>query len=649
MKVDILCGRVAPFARGGLKAKLNLWALSILLLGLAFTEVYLPSRASAEPAKVPAYPMDLIASQGWYITLPTKIRATPDTVNVGGSPDLMTYTDEWFRLNETKDGVVFKARTDGAHTTNSSNPRSELREMSNDGKNQAAWSSTSGTHAMELEQTVNVLPIGSKPVVVVGQIHDANDDVSVFRLEGNTSGDRNIGSLWITDGDSAHGYLLTNSYRLGTKFRVGFNVSGGKIAYTYNGQPVAGYTQSKSFSGAYFKAGSYNQSGGNCTKLTSGPDAGKCDYAEVTIYRVQVCHNGACTGNAPGSTPPVPTNTPVSPSATPAPTGTATAAPTPTSQPSTPGPTPVPPTTFDPHNAVIYLSASDGGQVGNVRFKDEDIVAFEVAANQWRLYFDGSAVGLSSADVDAFALLPDGSLLFSFITQTDVPGVGKVDDSDIVRFVPTALGANTAGSFQLYFDGSDVDLTEDGEDIDALTVLKDGRLLISTTGGYKVAALSGDRQDLLAFTPRRLGAETAGDWTLYLKGADVGLTKSSENVAGVWLNEAGPNGADLYLSTSGNYAVDQLAGDHNDIFACNRGATCSFQRFWDGGQHSFGDETIDAFAITSGFIDANIVTAADTAADDGGAEDDSEPTEESSASDESADAYQIFLPVIANQ
>src|SRR4029078_12901922 len=120
---------------------------------------FLPIRAAADPGKAIVYPMDVIASRGWYITLPTKIHATPDTVNVGGSPDLMTYTDEWFRLNETKDGVVFKARTDGAHTPNSSNPASELREMSSDGKNQAAWSSTSGTHAMELEQMVNVLPI----------------------------------------------------------------------------------------------------------------------------------------------------------------------------------------------------------------------------------------------------------------------------------------------------------------------------------------------------------------------------------------------------------------------------------------------------------------------------------------------------------
>jgi hypothetical protein len=322
------------------------------------------------------------------------------------------------------------------------------------------------------------------------------------------------------------------------------------------------------------------------------------------------------------------------PAATPEPTSTST-----------------PPSTPEPSNVVVYLSSTSDGKVDNVSFKDEDIVAFDRATRRWQLYFDGSDVGLSNADVDAFALLPDGSLLFSFITETAVPGIGKVDDSDIVRFVPSSLGPTTAGTFQMYFDGSDVGLTENGEDIDALTVLKDGRLIVSTTGNYSVANLAGGNTDLLAFTPRSLGADTAGTWAVYLKGQVVDLKSSSENVTGLWLNEAMPNGVGLYLSTSGNYAVNQLTGDHNDIFFCNMvaGSPCAFQRFWDGDQHSFGAETIDALAMTPGFADAGIVKAADTSDEDGGAEDDLEPAAEVAARDEGSTPYQLFLPVIANQ
>ena len=85
------------------------------------------------------YPMDVLGTRAWYLTLPTKVKATPDTVKV---PELLTYADDWFRLNAAGDGVVFTAPTDGATTKNSRNPRSELREMSADGKTPAAWSST---------------------------------------------------------------------------------------------------------------------------------------------------------------------------------------------------------------------------------------------------------------------------------------------------------------------------------------------------------------------------------------------------------------------------------------------------------------------------------------------------------------------------
>ena len=614
---------------------------------ITLIELALPSRAEADAANAIAYPMDVIAARGWYITLPTKIRTTPDTVQVGGSPDLMTYADESFRLNETKDGAIFKARTDGAHTANSPNPRSELREMSSDGKTQAAWSSTSGAHSMEIEQAVNVLPIGSKPVVVVGQIHDANDDVSVFRLEGNTSGDRAMGSLWITDGDSTHGYLLTNTYRLGTKFRVGFAVSGGKITYTYNGQPVVGYAQSKSFSGAYFKAGSYNQSGGNCTILSSGPDAGKCDYAEVTIYTVQVCHNGVCTGKAPGSPTPGPTSTP--PPATPTPTPT-------NSLPVVPPATPTTTATSLPApqaGNVIYVSTTSDGKVNNLSFKDEDILVFAPRTKQWQMYFDGSDVGLAGADVDAFAILNDGSLLFSFITGTKVPGVGNVDDSDLVRFMPQSLGAQTAGAFELYFDGSDVGLTTDSEDIDALAVLADGRLILSTKGSYAVPNLTGDDTDLLMFSPQSLGANTQGAWSRYFKGNDHGFKpNSSEDLSDLWRDEANPTAVGLYLTTYGKYQVDGVSGDNNDIFGCtlNATTTCAFQAFWDGDANGLAGKALDGIEGRQDLANTTLVAAATAPeADDGGAADDVEPAEESSVNDEameSAQSNRIFLPLI---
>jgi len=312
--------------------------VSVVVFAFLFSLAITGSQAAS-------YPIGALNSTDWKLTLPI------NSAQEIKFPELATYTSEWFHLNATGDGAVFRARTDGATTSNSANPRSELRQLF--GTTNAAWSSTTENNSMSIDQVVNVLPIGSKPVVVTGQIHGASDDISVFRVEGNTSGDRNVASIWITDGNTSHGHLLTNAYHLGDRYQVGFSVSGGQISYTFNGVAVA-YTQKKSFTGGYFKAGSYNQSGGNCTKLADG----QCDYAEVTIYAVQVCHNNTCTGGTLGNivTPIAPTST-VAPTSTAAPTNTAAPAATPAASTATPTPAAVSTATNAPATATALPTA----------------------------------------------------------------------------------------------------------------------------------------------------------------------------------------------------------------------------------------------------------------------------------------------------
>ena len=203
-----------------------------------------------------------------------------------------------------------------------------------------------------------------------------------------------------------------------------------------------------------------------------------------------------------------------------------------------------------PTQDVMYVSSTSGGSVGGVSFADEDILAFNRTTNTWSRYFDGSDVGLSgdrARDVNAFHVLNDGTILLSFIGDTTIPDVGSVDDSDIVRFIPTSLGTSTSGRFELYFDGSDVGLTTNGEDIDALHLLSDGRLVISTIVNSDVTGTTWRDEDLLVFTPTSLGATTSGSWALYFDGSDVGLNQSNdEDIFGVWIAGSG----EIYLTTS---------------------------------------------------------------------------------------------------
>lgn len=224
-----------------------------------------------------------IIGRNWKLTLPTGGAGKPTEIKM---PALATYAGPHFYVNATGDGLTFVAPTDGVTTKNSKNPRSELREMNADGT-LAAWSSTVGAHSMEVELTVDEFQRGGKPHVVIAQIHDKNDDVCVFRLEGNTTGDRTIGKLWITDGDKTRGHFVAD-VRLGERIRVGFHVQNGIIRFGYNGEPLP-YEQRKAVTGCYFKAGCYNQAGGIITRL---PD-GSADVARVTIYSVAVTHSDA--------------------------------------------------------------------------------------------------------------------------------------------------------------------------------------------------------------------------------------------------------------------------------------------------------------------------------------------------------------------
>lgn len=270
----------------------------------------------------------------------------------------------------------------------------------------------------------------------------------------------------------------------------------------------------------------------------------------------------------------------------------------------TPTNTPIPPTpTHTPvpgGDDLIYTSSSTSGTAGGVAFADEDILIYDTGTGTWSMFFDGSDVGLGSTDVDAFDLLDDGSFLLSLDASFSVSGLGTVADADIIRFVPTSTGSNTAGSFEWFFDGSDVGLTTTDEDIDALDYTADGKLIISTLGSFSVTGASGTDEDLLIFTPSALGATTTGTWAFHFDGSDVGLsTTASEDINGAWQL---PGSNVLYLSTLGSFSVTGVSGDAADIFICTPGSlgsstTCTFSLYWDGSANGFAGEVLDAFEV----------------------------------------------------
>jgi hypothetical protein len=223
-----------------------------------------PTLAPPGTAQVPGQLLDLT---NWKLTLPTGREGKPEEIL---EPELSSFTNAFFRLNEGRDGVVFTANAGGVTTSGSSYPRSELREMN--GQEMASWSNTAGTHTMRVREAVTRLP-AVKPHVVAAQIHDAEDDIIEVRLEGQR--------LLVQYNDGDDDATLDPAYALGTPYDLEIDAADGHIRVSYNGTQKADIV--KSGAGWYFKAGSYVQS-----NLSRGdaPDA----EGQVVIYALNVQH-----------------------------------------------------------------------------------------------------------------------------------------------------------------------------------------------------------------------------------------------------------------------------------------------------------------------------------------------------------------------
>lgn len=190
---------------------------------------------------------------------------------------------------------------------------------------------------------------------------------------------------------------------------------------------------------------------------------------------------------------------------------------------------------------TILMSFTSSEVVSGVGTVDDyDIVQFnatslgENTAGSFSLYFDGEDVGLDSTkeDIDAFDLLSDGRLLISTSGSYVVPNLSGKDE-DLLAFTPTSLGENTSGDWEIYFDGSDVGLSDGGpEDSDGVSVAANGDIYLTTRGSFSVTDVTGDSLDIFLCSPASLGAITACTYspTLYFDGSIWGL--SSNNLDG---------------------------------------------------------------------------------------------------------------------
>ncbi len=220
----------------------------------------------AAPNPVAGRPADFLDLTNWKITL-------PDATEIK-QPALATFSKVPTFYLDPRGFVNFRAEAGGSGSTNSSYPRSELREMTDGGKSDARWSTSIGVHTLTITQAITHTLV-VKPHVVAGQIHDASDDLVMVRLEGTRLFVENKGNELSPD--------LDPRYILGTKFVVRIEASRAQVRVYYNDLATAKVILDADVSGCYFKAGVYTQS--NSSK---GEDP--TSYGEVRVFQLQATH-----------------------------------------------------------------------------------------------------------------------------------------------------------------------------------------------------------------------------------------------------------------------------------------------------------------------------------------------------------------------
>ncbi|KAL9643645.1 hypothetical protein ABK040_016097 [Willaertia magna] len=132
------------------------------------------------------YPSQVLDLTDWKLTLPFGEEKSPKEIK---QPTLTNYDlNPWFTVNSNYNNNVttvrFRAPITGVTTKGSNFPRTELREMKDNGKTRASWSSMIGTHKMFIQQSITALPFKRKHIVA-GQIHDDSKYIIFIRLEEN--------------------------------------------------------------------------------------------------------------------------------------------------------------------------------------------------------------------------------------------------------------------------------------------------------------------------------------------------------------------------------------------------------------------------------------------------------------------------------
>ena len=199
-----------------------------------------------------------------------------------------------YTLNVAKAAARMRVGVNGGTTPGSTYPRVEFREKNTDGTTNMAFKPSTGTHYMSGHSKLIHLA-ATKPWVVIGQMHDAGDDVVEILTRVYSGTTRLIVAIGgqAQDGTSGRVPYLVNSVSVGDEWDWEIRLENGNLSVLLDGvDKLIGYPAAQEFfvghtaTDCYFKSGCYAQS----NTSTEGGDS--TQYFEIELSHLKHWHTG---------------------------------------------------------------------------------------------------------------------------------------------------------------------------------------------------------------------------------------------------------------------------------------------------------------------------------------------------------------------
>ncbi len=226
-------------------------------------------------------------------------------------------------------------------------------------------------------------------------------------------------------------------------------------------------------------------------------------------------------------------------------------------------------------NGSIIVSTSGNAELGGVHIDDNDMLEYFFDTETGAVYLDGTEFFHHNENINAFDILDNGHVILSADENARISSLNFGDD-DIVEYDP-----NT-GNATIYFSGSN--FSNGSENVDAVSVLPNGHIVLSTSGGARIGSLSFDDDDLVEYDP------SSGYATPLFNGNRFA---HNEDINAVHVFDDGL----IVFSTRSNAALDGLSFTPADLIAYDPAGDSAWMFFRGYAHFANGGEDIDAVSI----------------------------------------------------